>query len=63
VPQAAGAIGRAITLVAGVHLRQARTVFFGSAMYLALVLLLIEWTMWLGTVSPWLVPPLFVIVV
>lgn len=30
-------------------------------MYLGMVLLLIGWALWLGTVSPWLVLPLFVI--
>jgi protein-S-isoprenylcysteine O-methyltransferase Ste14 len=34
-----------------------------NPMYLGLVLLLIGWALWLGTVSPWLVPPLFVIVI
>src|SRR5262249_31559299 len=28
-----------------------------NPMYLGLVLLLIGWAIWLGTVSPWLVPP------
>jgi protein-S-isoprenylcysteine O-methyltransferase Ste14 len=28
-------------------------------MYLGLVLLLVAWALWLGTLSPWLVPPLF----
>lgn len=32
-----------------------------NPMYLGLVLLLIGWAIWLGTVSPWLVPPLFAI--
>jgi protein-S-isoprenylcysteine O-methyltransferase Ste14 len=32
-----------------------------NPMYLGLVLLLIGWAVWLGTVSPWFVPPLFVI--
>ena len=31
-------------------------------MYLGLLLLLIGWAVWLGSVSPWLVLPLFVIV-
>jgi protein-S-isoprenylcysteine O-methyltransferase Ste14 len=34
-----------------------------NPMYLALVLLLIGWAFWLGTASPWLVPPLFVVVI
>jgi protein-S-isoprenylcysteine O-methyltransferase Ste14 len=33
-----------------------------NPMYLGLVLLLIGWSIWLGSASPWLVPPLFVIV-
>ena len=34
-----------------------------NPMYLSLLLLLIGWAIWLGTISPWLVPPLFVIVI
>jgi len=34
-----------------------------NPMYLGLLLLLIGWAVWLGTASPWLVPPLFVIVI
>jgi protein-S-isoprenylcysteine O-methyltransferase Ste14 len=30
-----------------------------NPMYLGLVLMLVAWALWLGTVSPWLVPPLF----
>ena len=33
-----------------------------NPMYLGLLLLLIGWAIWLGSASPWLVPPLFVIV-
>ena len=76
------AIGRVITVAAGVRFRKARTTFDplkpGEAsylvtdgvfrfsrnpMYLGLVLLLIGWALWLGTVSPWFVPPLFVILI
>ena len=34
-----------------------------NPMYLGLLLLLIGWAIWLGSASPWLVPPLFVIVI
>jgi protein-S-isoprenylcysteine O-methyltransferase Ste14 len=34
-----------------------------NPMYLGLSLLLSGWALWLGSASPWLVPPLFVIVV
>ena len=34
-----------------------------NPMYLGLLLLLIGWAIWLGSVSPWLVPPLFVVVI
>ncbi len=34
-----------------------------NPMYLGLLLLLIGWALWLGTVSPWLVLPCFVIVI
>jgi protein-S-isoprenylcysteine O-methyltransferase Ste14 len=32
-----------------------------NPMYLGLLLLLIGWAIWLGSASPWFVPPLFVI--
>jgi protein-S-isoprenylcysteine O-methyltransferase Ste14 len=34
-----------------------------NPMYLGLSLLLTGWALWLGSASPWLVPPLFVIVI
>ena len=34
-----------------------------NPMYLGLLLLLIGWAIWLGSASPWLVPPLFVVVI
>lgn len=34
-----------------------------NPMYLGLLLLLVGWALWLGTVSPWLVLPLFVIII
>jgi protein-S-isoprenylcysteine O-methyltransferase Ste14 len=34
-----------------------------NPMYLGLTLLLTGWAIWLGSASPWLVPPLFVIVI
>ena len=34
-----------------------------NPMYLGLLLLLMGWALWLGTASPWLVLPLFVIVI
>jgi len=35
--------------------------FSRNPMYLGLVLMLIAWALWLGTASPWVVPPLFAI--
>ena len=32
-------------------------------MYLGLTLILVGWGVWLGSVSPWIIPPLFVIVI
>jgi protein-S-isoprenylcysteine O-methyltransferase Ste14 len=32
-----------------------------NPMYLGLVLMLVAWALWLGTASPWAVPPLFAI--
>jgi protein-S-isoprenylcysteine O-methyltransferase Ste14 len=37
--------------------------FSRNPMYLGLLLLLIGWALWLGTASPWFVPPAFVIVI
>lgn len=34
-----------------------------NPMYLGLLLLLTGWALWLGTASPWFVPPLFVIAI
>jgi protein-S-isoprenylcysteine O-methyltransferase Ste14 len=48
--------GKASHLVTGGIFRVSR-----NPMYLGLSLLLIGWALWLGTVSPWLVPPVFVL--
>ena len=37
--------------------------FSRNPMYLGLVLLLSGWALWLGTASPWFVPPLFAILI
>lgn len=34
-----------------------------NPMYLGLTLLLIGWSLWLGSASPWVIPPLFVLVI
>ena len=34
-----------------------------NPMYLGLTLILVGWGVWLGSVSPWIIPPLFVIVI
>jgi protein-S-isoprenylcysteine O-methyltransferase Ste14 len=34
-----------------------------NPMYLGLALILIGWAVWLGSASPWLIPPLFVMIV
>jgi protein-S-isoprenylcysteine O-methyltransferase Ste14 len=49
---------KASSLVTGGVFRISR-----NPMYLGLLLLLTGWALWLGTASPWLVPPLFVIVI
>jgi protein-S-isoprenylcysteine O-methyltransferase Ste14 len=49
--------GKASQLVTGGVFRLSR-----NPMYLGLTLLLIGWALWLGSASPWVVPPLFVLV-
>jgi protein-S-isoprenylcysteine O-methyltransferase Ste14 len=34
-----------------------------NPMYVGLMLLLVGWAVWLGSATPWLIPPLFVIVI
>ena len=34
-----------------------------NPMYLGLTLILVGWGVWLGSVSPWIIPPLFVIII
>ena len=37
--------------------------FTRNPMYLGLALVLVGWAVWLGSASPWIIPPLFVIVI
>jgi protein-S-isoprenylcysteine O-methyltransferase Ste14 len=48
--------GKASQLVTGGIFQVSR-----NPMYLGLLLLLVGWALWLGSASPWLVPPLFAI--
>ena len=50
--------GKASQLVTGGVYRLSR-----NPMYLGLTLLLIGWALWLGSASPWVVPPLFALVI
>ena len=37
--------------------------FSRNPMYLGLLLILIGWALWLGSASPWIIPPLFVLAI